>query len=49
MYDPKPIQVTVWKSPAPTSDDLCRTSCPEAIRGFQNTDAYFEELSILAH
>ncbi|MCE2887218.1 MAG: DUF1989 domain-containing protein [Pseudanabaena sp. 42896M_M3] len=49
VYDPKPIQVTVWKSPAPTSDDLCRTSCPEAIRGFQNTDAYFEELSILAH
>ncbi|PZV14784.1 MAG: urea carboxylase [Pseudanabaena sp.] len=49
VYDPQPIQVTVWKSPAPTSDDLCRTSCPEAIRGFQNTDAYFEELSILAH
>ncbi|PZO40500.1 MAG: urea carboxylase [Pseudanabaena frigida] len=49
VYDPKTIQVTVWKSPAPTSDDLCRTSCPEAIRGFQNTDAYFEELSILAH
>lgn len=48
VYDPKPIKVTVWNSPAPANDDLCRTSCPEAIRGFQNTDSYFEELSILA-
>jgi uncharacterized protein len=48
-YDPKPIRVTVWNSTAPAGDDLCRTSCPEAIRGFQNTDAYFEELSVLAH
>jgi uncharacterized protein len=48
VYDPNPIRVTVWDSPAPASDDLCRTSCPEAIRGFQNTDAYFEELSVLA-
>jgi len=47
-YDPKPIQVTVWNSTIPTSNDLCRTSCPEAIRGFQNTDAYFAELSVLA-
>jgi len=49
IYDPKPIQVTVWNSTVPQSNDLCRTSCPEAIRGFQNTDAYFEELSVLAH
>lgn len=47
-YDPSPIQVTVWRSPAPTSDDFCRTSCPEAIRAFQNTDAYFAEMSILS-
>lgn len=48
IYDPKSIQVTVWNTPAYRNDDLCRTSCPEAIRGFQNTDAYFEELSALA-
>ncbi len=47
VYEPKPIQVTVWNSPVPTATDFCRTSCPEAIRGFQNTDAYFEELSAL--
>lgn len=40
-YDPKPIQATVWSSPAPTADDLCRTANPEAKRGFQNTDAVF--------
>lgn len=40
-YDPKPIRVVVWKSPAPGADDLCRTASPEANRGFQNTDALF--------
>lgn len=40
-YDPKPIQVTVWKSPAPAADDLCRTANPEVVRGFINTDALF--------
>ncbi len=40
-YDPKPIRVVVWNSPAPATDDLCRTRTPEAIRGFQNTDALF--------
>ncbi|MCY7279163.1 MAG: urea carboxylase-associated family protein [Phormidesmis sp. CAN_BIN44] len=40
-YDPKSIRVVVWKSPAPSVDDLCRTASPEAIRGFQNTDALF--------
>lgn len=40
-YDPKPIRAIVWNSPAPAADDLCRTRNPEAIRGFQNTDAVF--------
>ncbi|KAM3098695.1 urea amidolyase associated protein UAAP1 [Phormidesmis sp. 146-12] len=40
-YDPKPVRAIVWKSPTPTADDLCRTANPEAIRGFQNTDAVF--------
>lgn len=42
-YKPKPIQLTIWKSPAPAENDLCRTSCPEAIRAFQNTDALFAQ------
>lgn len=41
IYDPKPIQIQIWKSPAPAPDDLCRTANPEAARGFINTDALF--------
>lgn len=40
-YDPKPIRVIVWNSPAPAADDACRTANPEAIRGFQNTETVF--------
>lgn len=43
VYEPKPIQVTVWDSPAPGADDLCRTANPEAVRGFMNTDALFAQ------
>ncbi len=43
VYDPKPIQVTVWKSPSPAPDDLCRTANPEVVRGFINTDALFAQ------
>ncbi len=39
-YDSKPIRAIVWNSPTPATDDLCRTRTPEAVRGFQNTDAY---------
>jgi uncharacterized protein len=41
VYRPKPIQLTVWKSPAPTADDLCRTANEEVVRGFINTDVLF--------
>lgn len=43
VYEPKPVQVTVWDSPAPAADDLCRTANPEAVRGFMNTDALFAQ------
>ncbi|MEA5603129.1 urea amidolyase associated protein UAAP1 [Nostoc sp. UHCC 0252] len=43
VYKPKPIQLTVWKSPAPAPDDLCRTANEEVIRGFINTDALFAQ------
>ncbi len=41
IYDPKPLQIQIVKSPAPTPDDLCRTANPEVVRGFTNTDALF--------
>ena len=43
-YKPKPIQFTIWDSPAPAEDDLCRTSCDEAVRAFINTDALFAQV-----
>jgi uncharacterized protein len=42
-YNPQPIQLTIWKSPAPTPDDICRTANPEVVRGFINTDALFAQ------
>jgi urea carboxylase-associated protein 2 len=38
-WAPKPVRALIWRSPAPTSDDLCRTGTTEAIRAFENTDA----------
>ncbi len=40
-YDPRPIRALVWTAPPPRADDPCRTGSPEAIRGFENTDALF--------
>jgi uncharacterized protein len=42
-YSPQQIQLQIWKSPAPTADDLCRNANPEVIRGFINTDALFAQ------
>ncbi len=42
-YQSKPIQLTIWNSPAPGERDLCRTANPEVIRGFINTDALFAQ------
>ena len=43
-YDAKPIRAIVWNAPASTADDPTRTGNPEAVRGFQNTDAYLGQL-----
>ena len=43
-YDAKPIQAIVWNAPASTADDPIRAGNPEAVRGFQNTDAYLGQL-----
>ncbi|MBW4697514.1 MAG: urea carboxylase-associated family protein [Aphanocapsa lilacina HA4352-LM1] len=40
-YQPTPIRVVVWNSPPPAPGDPCRTGCPEAVRGFENTNALF--------
>jgi urea carboxylase-associated protein 2 len=40
-YDPKPVHLTVWTSPPPAADDICRTSRPENARGFTVTERYF--------
>jgi len=41
VYAPKPVHLTVWKSPPPGPDDLCRISRPENGRGFILTERYF--------
>jgi len=44
VLDPNPqwrpgrLRMTVWNSPPPGADDLCRTRSDEAIRAFANTD-----------
>lgn len=40
-YEPKPAHLTVWTSPPPGPDDLCRKSRPENERGFTITERYF--------
>ncbi len=41
VYQPKPIQLSVWHSgPVPT-DDACRNRCPENQRGFTNTERLY--------
>jgi len=39
-YGNAPVEVTVFRAPPPTADDLCRTSCEEAERGYDNNAAY---------
>jgi uncharacterized protein len=40
-YSPRPVHLTVWSSPAPGPDDLCRKSRLENERGFILTERYF--------
>jgi uncharacterized protein len=40
-YAPKPVHLTVWTSPPPGPQDLCRNACPENQRGFTLTERYF--------
>lgn len=38
-----PVAVVRWRSAAPADDDYCRRSTQEAVRAFENNDAYFRE------
>lgn len=41
VYAPKPVRLEVFESDPPGPDDLCRTSCPQNTRAFENTERYF--------
>jgi urea carboxylase-associated protein 2 len=43
VYKPGPLRVTVWDSPPPGADDVCRTRTDEARRAFENTDGYWHQ------
>lgn len=40
-YEPKPVQLSIRRVPAPGPDDMCRLSRPENGRGFTITERYF--------
>ena len=40
-YQPKPVELSISRVPAPRRDDRCRTLCPENARGFVLTELYF--------
>jgi hypothetical protein len=40
-YAPKPVELTVKRVPAPSSDDICFVSCPENTRAHTLTERYF--------
>lgn len=39
-YAPGPVDVAVLAAKPVGADDFCRSATPEAVRGFENTDAY---------
>lgn len=40
-YAPKSVELSVRVTPAPGPEDLCRRSCPENERAFENTEDYY--------
>lgn len=39
-FSAAPVRAVLWNSPASASDDYCRNASEEAMRAFDNTDAY---------
>lgn len=46
-YNPPPVQLTVWRSPAPGPEDLCRTANEEVKRAFINTDTWWAQRPLM--
>jgi len=40
-YQPRPIQLSAWRSGTVPADDTCRNRCPENQRGFVNTERLY--------
>lgn len=40
-YSVTPLRLTAWRGPLTPGDDAVRTSAPEALRAFQNTEEYY--------
>jgi urea carboxylase-associated protein 2 len=40
VWSAKDIRVQIWKSPPPFENDLCRNASEEAVRAFDNNNAY---------
>lgn len=40
IWEAKPVRALIWRSPAAEPDDLCRVGTAEAVRAFENTDAF---------
>jgi uncharacterized protein len=40
-YAPQPVDLSISRVPPAAADDLCRLSCPENGRGFQNNETWF--------
>jgi uncharacterized protein len=45
LYAPGPLRIDVDTAPPPSDDDPCRTASDEARRGFENTDAYWAQVT----
>jgi urea carboxylase-associated protein 2 len=39
-WQPRPVDLTIWRAEPLASDDLCMNACPENQRGFANTAIY---------
>jgi len=41
-YEPRPVELIVYHAQAPSAEDECRRSRPEATRAFENTERFFQ-------
>ena len=41
VYDPAGVKLSAWRADPVADDDPCRTSCPQNVRGFINTERFY--------